>query len=108
MGGRVSRLFLKIVGSRNNESFGRGTILCFRNSRVSNIFMPKSGKQRFSEETVLCPSTNKLRRATFLCFMKFLVSKNSWIRHGGRKRVSRFSVKNFLSHCVEKLHWGSF
>ena len=72
-GGRVSRLFLKIAGSRNTESFGRGTILCFRMSRVWNNFLPGSGKKRLSEETLLCPSTKKLRRATFVCIHKVFV-----------------------------------
>ena len=100
-GERVSRLFLKIVGSRNTESFGRGTILCFRNSRVSNNFMPKSGNQRRPEETLLCPGTKKLRRATFLCIHKNSgIEKKSWIRWG-RERLSRFSQKKFMSLSFE-------
>ena len=105
-GGRVSRLFLKIVGSRNTESFGRGTILCFRNSRVSNNFMPKSGNQPLPEETLLCPGTKKLRRPTFLCIHKNSgIEKKSWIRWGEGKIITIFPKKSFCL-SVSKLFSG--
>ena len=101
-GGRVSRLFLKNVGSRNTESFGRGTILCFRNSRVSNNFMPKSGNQRLPEETLLCPGTKKLRRATFLCIHKNCgIEKKNMDKMGGGKDYHDFPKKIFMSLSFE-------
>ena len=45
-----------------SESLGFGIILCLG-----------AEKERLSEETLLCPSTKKLRRATFLCIHKVFV-----------------------------------
>ena len=103
--GRVSHPFLKIVVSRNTESFGRVTFLCFRKSRVSNNFMPKSGNQRLPEETLLCPSTKKVQRATFLCFHKVYGIVKNQGQDGGRERLSRISKKT-LCLSVSKIFIG--
>ena len=44
---------------------------------------------------------------TLLCFTKFLVSKKFMDKRGGGGGVSRFSVKNFLSHSAEKFRSGT-
>ena len=67
--------------------------------------MPFRGISRFSKETLLSHSTEKLRRGTFLFSTIFLVSKyfmdKRWrVKEGG---VSRYSVKSFLSQSTEKL-----
>ena len=96
-GWRVSRLFLKIAGSRNTESFGRGTILCFRKSRVWNNFMPESGKKRLSEETLLCPSTKKFRRATFVCIHKVFVFEKTQRQDGEERIITIYPKKFYVS-----------
>ena len=50
-----------------------------------------------------------LRRGTFPFFTNFLVSKNFIAKRWGRKQggVSRYSVKNVLSHSTEKLRRGT-
>ena len=61
------------------------------------------GVSRFSMESLLSQSTEKLRRGTLLCFRKFRVSKNFMPKRG----ISRFSIKNMLSHSTEKLRRGT-
>ena len=51
-------------------------------------------------------TTEKLRRGTLLCFIKFLVSKK-FMDKRGREGVSRFSVENFLSHSAENFRRGT-
>ena len=50
---------------------------------------------QFSIENLLYHSTAKLRRATFLCFAKFLVSKKLWIRQGVGNEYHDFPSKVF-------------
>ena len=63
-----------------------------------------------SVKNFLSHSTEKFRVGTFLCFTKFLVSKNFMEKRLGKKEggVSRYSVKIFLSHSTEKLRRGTF
>ncbi len=75
--------------------------------------MPMRGIPQFSIVNLKCNSTEKLRRGTLLSFTKLLVSKNFIDKRGaGRKkessdRVSRFPIKNFLSHSAGKLRGGT-
>ena len=52
------------------------------------------GKLHDFVEIFFLTGPKKIRRGTFLCFTKFLVSKKLWIRGGGRRRkgVPQFSV----------------
>ena len=51
---------------------------------------------RFSVKNFLSHSAEKLRRGTFLCFTKFLVSKKILYKRGGRRKgLSQFSVESF-------------
>ena len=69
--------------------------------------MSMRGISRFSIENLLSHSNEKLRKGTFLCFTKFLISKKFMDKGGGREGVSRFSVKIFLSHSAEKFRRGT-
>ena len=46
-------------------------------------------------------SVEKFRRGILYCCINFRWRKNLWTRGG--KRVSRFSIKDFLSHSAENL-----
>ena len=64
--------------------------------------MPMSESSRFSKDTLLSHSTEKLRRGTFLRFTKFLLSKNFKDKRVGRgKEYNHFLPKNLLSHSTE-------
>ena len=65
------------------------------------------GVSRFSIGNFLSHSAEKLRGGTFLCFRKFLVSKNFMDKNGGREGVSQFSIENLLSHSTEKFRRGT-
>ena len=72
-----------------------GGPLYFKNGLFSQFFWI-IGVSRFSLESVLSHSTEKIRRGTHLGFRKLLVSENfTGKRRRGRKGVSRFSVRNF-------------
>ena len=55
----------------STKFFRRGTMLLSTKYRVTIIFRPTSGISGVSKESLLCHSTEKLRRATFLCIHKF-------------------------------------
>ena len=103
-GWRVSRLFLKIAGSRNTESFGRGTILCFRKSRVWNNFMPESGKNDFPKKHFCVPVPKNFVGQHLCVFTKFLFLKKLKDKMG-RKGLSRFTLKNFMSLSFQIFYW---
>ena len=48
-----------------------------QNFSVAKTFMRTRETSQFSIEKLLSHSTEKLRRATFLCFTKFLLSKRN-------------------------------
>ena len=62
--------------------------------------MHKKKISLFSVE--FCLNADKIRRGTILCFKNFLV----WQKFRDMRRLSRFSVKNFLSHIVGKIRRG--
>ena len=125
------------------KKFGRGALLCFRMFRVSKNFKPKRGISRLCIEKILSHSAEKIRRRTFLCLTKFLLSKKNIDKRGEwgsitilclkfhvsvptnfvweplvchyfrvsknfllKRIMSRFSVKNLLSHSSEKFRRG--
>ena len=51
-----------------------GNLSVFHYFQVCKKFMPMRRNSRFSKDTLLSHSTEKLIRGTFLCFTKFLVS----------------------------------
>ena len=106
--GGVSRYLVKDLLSHSTEKLRRGTFLCFTKFLVSEKTMDKRGGRKEYHDILsifLSDSTEKLRRGTFLFFKKFLVSKNFMDERLGMKEggVSRYSVKNCLSHSTEKL-----
>ena len=80
--GAVITIFGQIVLSHSTESFRRGTLLRFRNFRVSKNFMHKKGISRFSSENLLSNCNEKLNRGTLLCFAKFPVAKKFLDKRG--------------------------
>ena len=66
-----------------------------QNFWVTRAFMRTRGTSQFSIDNLLSHSTNKIPRATFLCFTKFLVSKNSWINRGGGNEAHDFPSRLF-------------
>ena len=82
------------------------TLWCFRKLLLSKIFMHKRGGGILvlSKFFVSQDRNGKLCKGTLLFSGSFLVSKkNLWIRGG----ISRFSIKNLLSHSTEKLRRGT-
>ena len=71
--------------------------------RVSKIFMRKRGMPRFSSENIFLTVLENLG-GTILCSRNFVVSNIFLDKRGG---LSRFSVRNFLSHSAEKFHSGT-
>ena len=59
----------------------------------------KEEVSKYSVESLLSHSAEKLRRGTPLCFIKFRVSKNVRDKRGGRE--SHISVESFLSQSTE-------
>ena len=72
--------------------------------------MNEGGVSRYSVKVFVSHRTENLRRGTFLCFTKSLVSEKFMDKRGGGRTfgVSRHSFKNFLSHSTEKLRRGTF
>ena len=87
-----------------------GNLSVFHYFQVSKKFMPMRGISRFSIETLLFHSTEKLRRGIFLFYTKFLVPKYFMDKRWGVKEggVSRYSVKNVLSQSTQKLRRKHF
>ena len=75
----------------------------FQKASVSKIFVPKREISRFSKESFLSHSTNKLCNGTHLFFTKILVSRNFMNKRGGGV-VSQSSVQIFFSHSTESFH----
>ena len=101
--GGVSRFSVKSFLSHITKTF-RGTIQCFMIFGYQKNLCLRSDFHDFLRKKLFSHSTEKLRRGTFVCSIKCLLSKKFWIRVGERKRegVSRFSVKIFLFHSIEK------
>ena len=68
--GEAITSFRQFFFSHSTEFFLRGTMLCSTKYRITISFMPMSGFLGYSKETLLCHSTEQLRRATFLCIHK--------------------------------------
>ena len=70
----------------------------FHYFQVSKKFMPIKGISRFSKENLLSHSTEKLRRGTFPCFTKFLVSQKFMDKKGEDGRsITIFCQTIFVS-----------
>ena len=100
----MSRFSVENFFSHSTEKLRRGTLLCFTKILVSKTLMDKRGEGRkgvsqFSVELVgLTVPKNFVGNPSVLCFRNFPVAKKFMDEQGG---VSRFSVKNFLSHSAE-------
>ena len=72
--------------------------------------MPMRGISRFSKETLLSHSTEKLRRETILLITNIMLSKNFMDKRWGMKQggVSRYSVRKILSQNTENLRREHF
>ena len=71
-------------------------------SLISGVekFYAYEGSSRFSTENCLSHRTEKLRRGTFLCFTKFLVSKNFMDRRGREEGGREYQVSMSKFYCV--------
>ena len=69
--------FSQIFLPHSIEKFRRGSLLCFKKLRMSDIFMDKrkGGVSQFFSK-FFSHSTEKNRRATLMCFRRNLVTKN--------------------------------
>ena len=106
--GEAITSFRQFFLSLGTESFRRGTMLCSTKYRITISFMSMRGILGFSKKNFVVSEYGKnFVGATFLCFTNFLVSKRSWIRWGEGTSITIFRQK-ILSHCVEKLHRGTF
>ena len=85
--GEALTFFRQFFLSHSTESFRRGTMLCSTKYRITISFLPMSGILGYSKETLFCHSTEKPNFVGQpLCvFTKFVVSKKSWIRWGGKE-----------------------
>ena len=78
-------------------------MLCFRKFPVVKKFMDKRGEYQDFPSKIFCPTVPKISVGEPFCVSQnFWYRKILWIRGGGREGVSRFSVKNFMSHIAEK------
>ena len=69
----------------------------FQKASVSKNFVPKREISRFSKESFLSHSTNKLCNGTHLFFTKILVSRNFMNKRGGGSGVTIFRPNFFFS-----------
>ncbi len=71
--------------------------------------MPLRVISRFSTENLLPHSTDDFRRATLVCFTKFVVSKKFMDKKGGRREGgSRFKVNCFCLTVPKKFVGETF
>ena len=64
-------IFRQNVLSHSFESSLGGMLLCVRKFRVSKKFTPERGTSRFLIENLLSNSSQKLRRGTRYCVIRF-------------------------------------
>ena len=76
--------------SHSTESYRRGTILCFRNFRLSKKFVPKWGTSRFSTEKFLSHTAEIVCRGTILTVNSFGYRKNFCLRGLCRDILAKF------------------
>ena len=87
---------------------GNPSVMCFRNFPVAKSFLDKQwGVSRFSVENFLSHSAENIRRGTFLCFTKFLVSNKIMDRRGEggmehHKFLSKYFCLTVPKHFVEE------
>ena len=87
--------------------------MCQKISDSDKVYGEEGGVSRFTVENFLSQSAEKLRRGTFLCFKKSLVSKNVRDKRGGGyhdlpSKISCLRVpKNFVEEpfCVSENLW---
>ena len=95
----VSGCSVEIVLSYSNETFPRGTLLCFGKFTVSKNFMDKRGISQFSVEDLFLHTTEKLRKGTHMCFRNFLLSKKFIDKRGEGGSIKIFCRKFFVLQC---------
>ena len=76
--------------------------------QVSEEFMPMWGVSRFSKGNLLSHSTEKFRGGTFLCFKKFLLSKNIMDKRVGGGKEYHVNLSLFMSHSTKKFRRRTF
>ena len=109
-GGGEQRFSAEIYLSHRAEKFRRGTLLCFTEFLVSKIFLERKGLGEYQEfpSKYFCLTLPKNFVGERFCDV---FKKNSGSEKAFRKKrgqgVSRFSVKNFLSHSAEKFLRGT-
>ena len=70
-------------------------------SGTEKVWIEGGGNIKIIRPIFLSHSVEKFRRGILYCCINFRWRKNLWTRGG--KRVSRFSIKDFLSHSAENL-----
>ena len=97
----VSRLSIENFLSHSVENFRRGILYCCINFGYRKSLDRRGGNIKIIRPIFLSHSVEKFRRGILYCCINFRWRKNLWTRGG--KRVSRFSIKDFLSHSAENL-----
>ena len=101
---RKSGFSFKLVFSDSALIFSRGNLLCFRKCQLTKYLLPKRVVSRFLVKSLLSQNTKKLRRGTFLCPKKMLISKNFMNRRGEKVSTTFFK---FFCFSAKKLCSGS-
>ena len=110
--GGVSRFSVENFLSHSAKNFRRGTLQCFINFGYRKILCLRGEHHDFLWK-ICCLTVPKSFVGELFCVSQnFWYRKNFWIRGGGGEEgeeggVSRFSVKNFLSHSAEKVRRGT-
>ena len=100
----MSRFFDETFSSHSAEIFCRGTLMCFRNFRVSQEFMHSKGISLNSVEKILSHSADKFPRRTLLCFKRIFESK---IFKQKRGKLQGFLESFFYLTGPKKLRQGT-
>ena len=101
-GGGVSRLSVKNSLSHSAENLRRESFTVALFSGTEKVWIEGGGSIKIIRPIFLSHSVEKFRRGILYCCINFRWRKSLWTRGG--KGVSRFSIKDFLSHSAENLH----
>ena len=98
--GGVSRLSVRNFLSHSAENLRRESFTVALFSGTEKFWI-EWGEYQDNPSNFLSHSVEKFRRGILYCCINFRWRKSLWTRGG--KGVSRFSIKDFLSHSAENL-----
>ena len=106
----MSRFSVKSFLFHITKTFRRGTIQCFMIFGYQKNLCLRGDFHDFLQKKLFSHSTEKLRRGTFVCSIKSLVTKIFMDKRWGMKEggVSRKFVEKFLSQSTEKIRKATF